>query len=165
EVREPLRDAISDYPQMKLQDRDQFTESIVSQITQLLLVVYVLLAVSIIISMIGIANTLSLSIHERTRELGLLRAMGMTRSQMRSSVRWEAVIVGLMGTILGIVLGIGLSWLMVRVLKGQGITDFSAPPVWMISTALIAAALAVSASILPARRAARLDVLEAIESE
>lgn len=165
DVREPLREAISDYPQMKLQDRDQFTSSIVSQITQLLLVVYVLLAVSIVISMIGIANTLSLSIHERTRELGLLRAMGMTRAQLRSSVRWEAVIVGLMGTIVGIVLGIGLSWLMVKVLKGQGITDFSAPPVWMIATALIAAGLAVSASILPARRAARLDVLEAIGAE
>lgn len=164
-IRDTLRDTIADYPQLKLQDRDQFTEGIVSQITQLLLVVYVLLAVSIVISMIGIANTLSLSIHERTRELGLLRAMGMTRSQLRSSVRWEAVIVALIGTILGIGLGIGLSWLMVRVLASQGITDFSAPPVWMITTALIAAGLAVSASILPARRAARLDVLEAIGAE
>src|SRR5699024_10106951 len=84
-IRESLRDTIRDYPQLKLQDREQFKEGIVSQITQLLFVVYVLLAVSIVISMIGIANTLSLSIYERTRELGLLRAMGMTRSQMRSS--------------------------------------------------------------------------------
>jgi len=164
-VRAPLRTAIDEYPQLKLQDREQFKSGIISQITQILFVIYVLLGVSIVISLIGIANTLSLSIHERTRELGLLRAMGMTRAQMRSSVRWEAVIVALIGTLLGMGLGIGLSWLMVKALRAQGITHFSAPPVWMMTTALIAAGLAVFASLFPARRASRLNMLEAIATE
>ena len=164
-MRKPLRNIVDQYPQMKLQNREQFKSGIVSTITQLLLVIYVLLLVSVVISLIGISNTLSLSIHERTRELGLLRAMGMTRSQMRSSVRWEAVIVALIGTALGLVLGLGLSFLMIKVLAGEGITDYSAPPVWMIVIALVAAGLAVLASIRPAWRASKLNVLEAIATE
>jgi putative ABC transport system permease protein len=164
-ARPELRKVVKAYPQMKLQDREQFKAGIVSTITSLLKVVYVLLLVSIVISMIGISNTLSLSIHERTRELGLLRAMGMTRSQLRSSVRWEAVIVAMIGTLLGIVLGVGLSYLMVKALSAQGITDFAAPPVALIAIAGIAALLAIVASLRPAWKASKLNILEAISTD
>jgi putative ABC transport system permease protein len=153
---------------MKLQDAEQFTGSIVNQIKQVLNVIYGLLAVSVVIALIGIANTLSLSIHERTRELGLLRAMGMSRSQLRSSVRWEAAIVALMGTAIGCVLGVGSSWLLVKALVAQGITDYSLPLLGglsLLTIVVIALVLGVMASFNPARRAAKLNVLEAIATE
>ncbi|HEX2576353.1 MAG TPA: FtsX-like permease family protein [Aquihabitans sp.] len=164
-VRGELRDVVEPYPNMKLQDRDQYTSSIVGSITALLNVIYALLAVSIIIALIGIANTLSLSIHERTRELGLLRAMGMTRGQLRSSVRWEAVIVALMGTAIGIILGLGLSYIMVRALESQGVNEFDVNVSGMIVVVLFGAGLGVLASVRPARRAAKLNVLQAIGTE
>jgi len=150
---------------MKVQDRDEFTSGIVQSISTLLNVIYALLFVSIIIALIGIANTLSLSIHERTRELGLLRAVGMTRSQLRSSVRWEATIVALMGTVIGTLLGVGLCYTMVRALASQGITEFSVSPTSIVIVVVFGAALGVIASIRPARRAAKLNVLDAIASE
>ena len=164
-VREPLKAVIEPYPTMKVQDRDQYTSSIVNQISALLNVIYALLAVSIVIALIGITNTLSLSIHERTRELGLLRAMGMARAQMRSSVRWEAVIVALMGTVIGTALGIGMSWVLVKALASQGITDFSVPPTGMISVVVFGAGLGVLAAVWPAYKASKLNVLEAIATE
>jgi len=164
-LRKPIKDILKDYPTMKVQDREQFTSGIVKSITTLLNVVYALLAVSIIIALIGITNTLSLSIHERTRELGLLRAVGMTRAQLRSSVRWEATIVALMGTVIGTVAGIGLSYTMVRVLKSQGITEFAIPTTGMVSVVIFGAALGVIASIRPARKAAKLNVLDAIAAD
>jgi putative ABC transport system permease protein len=165
EVRTAIEDVLKDYPTMKVQDREEFTSGIVQSISQLLFVIYVLLLVSIIIALIGIANTLSLSIYERTRELGLLRAMGMTRNQLRSSVRWEATIVALMGTVIGIALGIGLSYVMVRALASQGITDFAVPVGGMVAVVIFGAVLGILASVFPARRAAKLNVLEAIATE
>ena len=167
-LRKPLQAVVKQYPTMKLQDRDQFTGSIVNQIKALLNVIYGLLAISVLIALIGIANTLSLSIYERTRELGLLRAMGMSRDQLRSSVRWEAAIVALMGTAIGLVLGVGASLVMVKALVSQGITDFQLPIVGTLSLltiVIVALALGVLAAVRPARRAARLNVLEAIASE
>lgn len=164
-IRSELRQVVKPFPNMKLQDREQYTSSIVNSITALLNVVYALLAISIIIALIGIANTLSLSIHERTRELGLLRAMGMTRTQMRSSVRWEAVIVALMGTVIGIVLGLGLSYIMVKVLVSQGVNEFDVNVPAMVVVVIIAAVLAVVASLWPAYKASKLDVLKAIGTE
>lgn len=164
-VRPALKNQLTNYPTMTLQDRDQYTSSLISSISALLNVIYGLLAVSILIALIGIANTLSLSIHERTRELGLLRAMGMSRSQLRSSVRWEAVIVALMGTAIGIVVGLSLSWVMVKALQSQGITEFSVDPVDVGIIVVLAAVFAVVASVWPAYKASRLEVLEAIASE
>ena len=164
-VRSELLTVMKPYPQMKVQDRQQYTSSLINSITAILNVIYGLLAVSIVIALIGIANTLSLSINERTRELGLLRAMGMTRSQLRSSVRWEAVIVALMGSVIGIVMGVFLSWVLVKALSAEGITEFKVQGEWMAAVAVIAAALAVLASIGPARKASRLNVLEAIATE
>ncbi len=164
-IRPALKSQLVSYPTMKLQDREQFTSSIIASITALLNVIYGLLAVSILIALIGIANTLSLSIHERTRELGLLRAMGMSRGQLRSSVRWEAVIVALMGTSLGIVVGLFLSWVMVKALQSEGITEFAVRGPDVIMIVILAAVFAVLASVWPAYKASRLAMLEAIATE
>lgn len=164
-LRQPIKDVLKDYPTMKVQDREEFTSGIVQSISTLLNVIYALLAVSIIIALIGIANTLSLSIHERTRELGLLRAVGMTRSQLRSSVRWEATIVALMGTVIGIALGLALSFAMVKALASQGITEFEVPVSGMVTVVIFGAGLGILASVRPARKAAKLNVLDAIASE
>ncbi len=164
-IRSDLRAVVEPFANMKLQDREQYTSSLIGTITTLLNVIYGLLAVSIVIALIGIANTLSLSIHERTRELGLLRAMGMTRAQLRSSVRWEAVIVALMGTALGIALGIGLSYLMVKALASEGIRDFDVSVTGMVVVVVFGAGLGVLASVRPSIKAARLNVLEAIGAE
>ncbi len=164
-VRPALKQVLKPYPTMRLQDRDQFTGSLVAQIKALLNVIYALLAVSIVIALIGIANTLSLSINERTRELGLLRAMGMTRSQLRSTVRWEAVIVALMGTGIGVVLGLGLSWILVKGLASQGIDTFSVPMTGLLIEVIFGAGLGIVASLRPAAKAAKLNVLDAISTE
>ncbi len=165
-VRAPIKKLLkANYPTMKVQDRDEFTSGIVDQISILLNVIYGLLFVSIIIALIGIANTLSLSIHERTRELGLLRAMGMARSQLRSSVRWEAVIVALIGTVIGTGLGVLMSYTMVKVLVSQGITTFAVPVTGMVTVVIFGAALGVVASLWPAYKTSKLNVLEAIATE
>ena len=109
--------------------------------------------------------TLSLSIHERTRELGLLRAVGMSRSQLRSAVRWEAVIISLLGTLVGLGVGLITSWALVTSLGTFGLNTFSIPIGSLAFVVLIAAALGVVASIRPARRAAKLDILDAIATD
>lgn len=164
-LRPELKKIAKDFPTMKLQDREEFTGSIVTQISALLNVIYGLLAVSVVIALIGIANTLSLSIHERTREVGLLRATGMTRRQLRSSVRWEAVIVALMGTGIGLLLGLGLSFTLIQALKSQGFNTFAIPVGGLVTVVVFGAAVGVIASIRPASKAAKLNVLEAISSE
>jgi putative ABC transport system permease protein len=164
-LRQPIKDVLKAYPTVKVQDREEFTSGIVSSISALLNVIYALLAVSIIIALIGIANTLSLSIHERTRELGLLRAVGMSRRQLRSSVRWEATIVALMGTVIGIVLGLALSYTMVKAFTSQGITEFAVPVPGMVAVVVFGAALGVLASVRPSYKAAKLNVLDAIATE
>jgi putative ABC transport system permease protein len=125
---------------------------------------YALLAMAVLVSLLGIVTTLALSIHERTRELGMLRAVGMSRRQVRRMVRYEAVITALIGAVLGIVLGVVFATLIAQPLKDEGFT--LAYPVGTLVTMLILAALAgVVAAILPARRAAKLNVLEALAYE
>ena len=165
EARSDLRAVVDDYPTMTLQDEDQFVGSIVRTISALLNFIYGLLAVSIVIAVIGIANTLSLSVHERTRELGLLRATGMSRSQLRASVRWEAAIVAVLGTGIGILLGVGLSWVLVKALVAQGLTTFSIPPVGLAVVVIGGALFGIGAALWPAWKASRLNVLDAIATE
>jgi putative ABC transport system permease protein len=127
--------------------------------------VYVMLALAILIALMGIANTLSLSVHERTRELGLLRAVGQTRTQLRSMVRWESVIVALFGTTAGLGLGVLLGWALVRAASVTATGTFAAP---LLQLGVVLAAGAVAgmlAGVRPARRAARLDLLTAIATE
>ena len=125
-------------------------------------IVYVLLFLAIVIALMGIANTLSLAIHERTRELGLLRAVGQSRRQLRSMVRWESVIIALFGTVGGLGLGVFLGWALVQAASAGGFGTFAAP-VGRLAIILVAGAVAgILAGVGPARRAAKLDVLAAI---
>jgi putative ABC transport system permease protein len=145
----------------KLQDRKQFREAQAGQIDQVLGLIYALLALAIVISLMGIANTLALSIHERTHELGLLRAVGMQRGQLRASIRWEAVIIALFGTIGGLCLGVFFSWALVQAASSEGLRYRL--PVGGVAILLVLGAVAgVLAALRPAWRAAKLDVLEAI---
>ncbi len=134
------------------------------QINQLLGLIYALLSLALIIALFGIANTLALSIYERTRELGMLRAIGMSRRQVRRLIRYESVITALIGAVLGMVLGMIFAALMSVPLADQGFS--LSYPVGQLIVLLVLAALAgVLAAIGPARRAARLDVLEALAYE
>jgi putative ABC transport system permease protein len=135
-----------------------------SEIDKILNLVYVLLAMALVIALFGIANTLALSVFERTREFGLLRAVGMTRKQVRSTVRWEAVLIALLGTTLGTSIGLGFAWSLFRALENQGFNTFTVPVQQLGVIVVFAAVAAVVAATLPARRAAKLDVLEAISS-
>ena len=153
------------YPNAELQDKTEFADAIVGQINQLLNLIYVLLLLAVVIALIGIANTLALSIFERTRELGLLRAVGMTRRQLRSAVRWEAVIIAVMGAVLGLVIGAAFGWALVTSLRSEGFTDLTIPVTQLAVVVVLAAGAGVLAAVPPARRAARLDVLDAISSE
>jgi putative ABC transport system permease protein len=165
EGRAALERAAEPYPQAEVQDRSEFKESFSDQVNQILGLVYVLLFLAVLIALIGIANTLALSVFERTRELGLLRAVGMTRRQLRSSVRWESVIIAVLGTLIGLAIGVFFGWAVVRALRDEGFEKF-APSVGQLITIVIAAGLAgVLAAYFPARRAAKLDVLRAIETE
>ena len=110
-------------------------------------------------------NTLALSIFERTREIGLMRAVGMARSQVRAMIRWEAVIIAVFGAVLGLVIGAFFGWAMVQALKDQGISSLSIPGGQLVIYVVLAGLAGVVAAIWPARRAAKLNVLEAITTE
>jgi putative ABC transport system permease protein len=155
----------ADYPNADVQDLEGFKQAQADQINQLLNLVYVLLALAIVIALIGIANTLALSILERTNELGLLRAVGMTRSQLRSSIRWESVLIALLGTGLGAVVGLFFGWVIVRALEDEGFTELRLPAGQLVVFLVVAVFAGILAAAQPARRAAKLDVLDAIASE
>jgi putative ABC transport system permease protein len=165
EGRRALDGVLKAYPNAELQDRTEFKEAQAAMINQLLGLIYVLLALAVIIALIGIANTLALSIYERTRELGLLRAVGMSRRQLRSTVRWESVIISLLGTFLGLVIGLFFGWAVVEALADQGITEFAPPGGQLVIVVIIGGIAGVIAAIGPARRAAKLDVLRAVTHE
>jgi putative ABC transport system permease protein len=163
--RATVEKVVKQYPSGKVQDRDEFKAAQSDQINQFLNLVNALLLFAIVIALFGIANTLGLSIIERTRELGLMRAVGMTRRQVRSLVRWEAVIIALLGALLGIVIGLVFAWVLVQALSDQGIDQFRAAPVQLVFIFVLAAIFGVAAAIWPARRASKLDVLRAISTE
>jgi putative ABC transport system permease protein len=149
-------------------DRDAFAADVSSGVDMMLTIIYALLVLAIVIALMGIANTLSLSIHERTRELGLLRAVGQTRSQVRSMVRWESVLVATFGAVGGIGVGVFLGWALVEAAganAGSAISEFVLPVGRLAIIVLVGAIAGVLAGIRPARRAARLDVLQAIAAE
>jgi len=152
------------YPTVEVQNQSQLKDQQQSQVNSLLGLVYALLSLAIVVSLFGIVNTLALSIHERTRELGLLRAVGMSRRQVRTMVRYEAVITALIGAILGTVLGCVFAALVSRPLADEGF-GLSYPIVTLIVLLVLAAVAGVVAAIGPARRASRLDVLRALAYE
>jgi putative ABC transport system permease protein len=149
-----------------VQTREQYIDASAGGIDALLGIVYVLLLLAIVIALMGIANTLSLSIHERTRELGLLRAVGATRRQVRAMIRGESLIIATFGTLGGVALGVFLGWGFVRASGDDSSLSVFAAPLNQLATVLIAGAIVgVLASVRPARRAARLGILQAIAEE
>jgi putative ABC transport system permease protein len=148
------------------QTRTQYVDSIISDVQTLLGLIYGLLGLAILIAVMGIANTLALSIHERTRELGLLRAVGQTRSQLRSTVRWEALLIALFGTLTGVGMGVFLGWALTRAAATQeGFGVFAVPPGPIAVIVVVGALAGVIAAVRPARRASRLDVLDALATD
>jgi putative ABC transport system permease protein len=148
-------------------DRQEYADQVAGFVDQALGLVYAMLALAIVIALMGIANTLALSIHERTRELGLLRAVGQTRPQVRAMVRWESLLIATFGTVGGLGLGVFLGWALVEA-AGQTAAPVStfAIPIASLLVILVAGAVAgVLAGINPARRAAKLDVLQAVATE
>jgi putative ABC transport system permease protein len=158
----------ADFGDPDVEDREEFAATMSAGADMFLTIIYALLALAIIIALMGIANTLSLSVHERTRELGLLRAVGQTRSQLRSMVRWESVTVATFGVVGGIGLGVFLGWALVEAAgntPGSVISQFVLPYTRLAIVVVIGAIAGVLAALRPARRAARLDILGAIATE
>lgn len=155
------------YGNPEVQTRDEYAQSSAGGIDMMLTLVYALLALAVLIALLGIANTLTLAVHERTRELGLLRAVGQTRAQLRAMVRWESVLVAAFGTAGGLVLGAFLGWVLVEASDGASDSAFAfaLPPLQLVVVALVGLAAGALAGLRPARRAARLDVLRAIATE
>ena len=162
EAQAAIEEVAAPYPTAKVQNLGEFKESQSAQINQMLGLIYVLLGLAILIAVLGIANTLALSIFERTRELGLLRAVGMTRGQLRSTVRWESVLIALFGTAMGLVIGVSFGSAILLSLADEGLDVLVVPYGQLVVIAVLAALCGVAAAVLPARRAARLDVLGAI---
>jgi putative ABC transport system permease protein len=156
--------ALADDPTATLSSRDDFIDDQAGQITSLLTLLYALLGMSVVVALIGIVNTMSLSIHERTRELGLLRAVGMTSRQLRRTVRYEAAIISLIGTLAGLVLGMFFGWAAFDAL-GLGYSDFTVPVAYLVAIGVAGLVAGLLSGVLPARRAGRLEVLDAIATQ
>ena len=154
-----------DYPNVQVQTKSELVADAESQIDALLAIFTGLLALAIIIAILGITNTLALSIIERTREIGLLRAVGMSRRQLRRMVRWESVIIAVFGAMLGMVAGAVLGWIVVLALRDEGLGDFAIPVGQLVTLVLIAGVAGVVAAIYPAWKASRLNILDAIAYE
>jgi len=156
--------ALRSFPSTDALSIDQFKKKQSDNVNQLLGLVFALLALSVIVALLGIVNTLALSVHERTRELGMLRAVGMSRRQVRRMVRGESVITAVIGAILGTLLGIAFALIISRPLADEGFV-FILPVGTLIMFLVLAAVAGVLAAIPPARRASRVDVLRAVTTE
>jgi putative ABC transport system permease protein len=164
-VRAAVVEKVKPFIVVAVQDRDEYVSSQADQIQQALLTMYVLLALSVVIAVLGIVNTLALSVFERTREIGLLRAVGLARAQLRRMITIESVLTALFGAVLGVVLGLAFGVLMQRKLVDDGLTDLVIPFSSLALVAVLAALVGVVAAFLPAVRATRLNVLRAIATE
>jgi putative ABC transport system permease protein len=157
-----LEEALDDFPNAKVQTREEFIDNQISALNAVLNILYVLLALSILVSLFGIVNTLVLTVFERTREIGMLRAIGMTRRQIRRMIRHESIITALIGAAIGIVLGVVLAALLIARVD---FIDFTFPTAQVIIFVVAAIVVGVVAAVFPARRAAKLDPLQAISYE
>jgi len=152
------------FPNVESRSQKQLKDDQHKQINKLLLLIYALLALSIIISLFGVVNTLALTIHERTRELGMLRAIGTSRAQVRQMIRYESVITAMIGAIIGAAIGLLLAVVAVKALADEGFV-LSIPYPLIVVMLLLAAVAGVAAAIAPARRASRINVMEALQYE
>ncbi|MFI0980342.1 ABC transporter permease [Streptomyces sp. NPDC021093] len=164
-LRTALERALDPYPQVNVQDRADYKELVRQQVAVLLYLVYGLLGLAIVIAVLGVVNTLALSVVERTREIGLLRAIGLSRVQLRRMIRLESIVIAVFGAVLGLVLGLVWGVAMSRVLALQGMTAFAVP--WSTVVAVVVGSVVVGlvAAVLPALRASRMNVLTAIAHE
>lgn len=153
------------YPTAKVQDKNEFVADARKQIDQVLALLTVLLAFAIIIAILGITNTLTLSVSERTREIGMLRAVGMTRRQVRQMIRAESIIIAVFGALLGVLLGIFFAWAILRALQDEGFKAFSIPLLQIVIYLIMAAFAGVLAAITPSYKASRMNILRAINYE
>ena len=157
-----ITNAAATFPTAKVLTTEAFITQQDGEINTILTLMYALLGLAVLIALLGIANTLALSIHERKRELGLLRAIGMSRSQVRSSVRWESAIIAVFGSALGLAVGTFLGWALVQAMAKDGIDELAIPIGSLFTVAAIAVLAGIGAALLPARRAARIDILTAV---
>ncbi len=157
--------ALEQFPAAELKTKKQFADGLVGQFNQFLGLINALLALAIIIAILGIANTLRLSIFERTREIGLLRAVGQSRQQVRAMIRWEAIVVATFGTILGMVIGTGFGSALVRVLGKDGSVKLTIPWVLILGLTLLASLVGLYAARKPAKDAAKMNILRAIATD
>ena len=164
QVRTDLNAALKNNPSLKLQDQTEFKQDQKRQINQVLAFVLALLVLSLLIAWLGIVNTLALSVFERTREIGLLRAVGMRFGQVFGMVVLEAVVIALFGALLGVALGLGYGAALVQALHSQGIDTTSFPVVQLVGYLVVGAIAGVTAALWPARRASKLNVLQAIST-
>jgi putative ABC transport system permease protein len=158
------RSRLAAFPAADPMTTAQFKDKQGEQVDQILGLVFALLSLSVIVALLGIINTLALSVHERTKELGMLRAVGMSRRQVRRMVRAEAVITAVIGALLGLVLGIAFAAIISRPLADEGFA-FTLPVPTLLILLVLAALAGVLAAIQPARRAAKVDVLRAVTTE
>jgi len=157
--------ALVDYPNVTVNDPADITQKAQDSVDQLLGIVTAMLLLAVVVAILGIVNTLVLSVVERTRELGLLRAVGGTRRQVRTVVRRESVLISLLGALTGIALGLVSGIALSRALVAEGVTTLAVPTLTLAIYLVIAAAGGVLAAIGPARRASKVDVLRAITTE
>ncbi|SHN45912.1 ABC transporter permease [Cryptosporangium aurantiacum] len=165
DVEAEIKTLLADSPEVNVQDQSAFIDDITGIFDMILWIVQILLALAILIAVLGIINTLALSVVERTRELGLLRAIGLRRSQTTRMITVESIVISVFGALLGIVVGVGLGAAVVQALKSQGLTHFALPWGWMGTYLIFSVLVGVIAALLPALRAARLNVLAAISYE
>jgi hypothetical protein len=164
-ARRSIESALAAYPNVNLRDREEARAQARAEIDQLLTMIIALLVLSVIIAALGIVNTLALSVIERTREIGLLRAVGMSRRQLRRMVRYESVVIAVFGATLGLAVGVVSGWALQRAMADQGVDVLTIPVGRLVGYAVVAALIGVIAAIWPARRAARMDVLRAITTQ
>ncbi|MEI5102429.1 ABC transporter permease [Streptomyces sp. PmtG] len=164
-LRDRLEAALDPYPQIQVNDKASYKELIREQISVLLYLVYALLGLAIVIAVLGVVNTLALSVVERTREIGLLRAIGLARRQLRRMIRLESVVIAVFGAVLGLALGLVWGVSMQQVLELQGLTAFAVPWSTIVTVVIGSVVVGIVAALLPALRASRMNVLEAIAHE
>jgi putative ABC transport system permease protein len=164
-VKNQVSTLLADSPEVNVTDISSFVDQQSKGIDSVLTIIQILLALAIIIAILGVINTLALSVLERTREIGLLRAIGLRRSQTMAMVTVESVVISVFGAVLGLVVGVGLGAAVVQALHDQGINKLSLPWGQMVVYLVLAAIVGVVAAVLPAIRAARTNVLAAISYE
>ncbi len=162
QAKSALDRATADIPLAKVLDQSQFTAGLTQSVDQLFTLIVALMGLAVAIAVMGIAITLTLTVHERTRELGLLRAVGMSRAQARAVIRWESIIISVFATVLGIGLGVVAGWGLTRALRSEGLGELRIPLTGVAALVILSVVAGVAAAVIPARRAAAVNVLAAI---